>query len=209
MTSSPRRRGSSAGPFHLLLLWRGEQPRAASSAGLGSRYRLMSCSARVAARIAPTLPDITCDSRCTPSGPPETCILTPDARLGYDAVLHLSPGPCAVGPGAVHRGRVDEALIAPSPADSLTSGSRFVWRLRTGSSSRARVLVCQSGFQPTAVRTDRFGPPPGNPRGALRERSAGIRSPGAAMPPAPAMQCLCMIAERSFDDWARRQGIGG
>jgi ferredoxin-NADP reductase len=75
-------------------------------------------------------------------------------ELGEDAVLTFTRS-APEGWGG-HRGRVDEPLIAQA-ASSLSSGIAFVCG-SNGFVESATGLLLAAGFEPSRIRTERFGP---------------------------------------------------
>jgi ferredoxin-NADP reductase len=134
------------GPFTSYFVWRGEHP--VMLVGGGSGVVPLMAMLRHRRRTMPELA-----MRLLYSVRNGDDVIYAD-ELGEDAVLTFSRS-APEGWGG-HRGRVDEALIAES-ARSLTSGVAFVCGSNGFVESATRLLLA-AGFEPSRIRTERFGP---------------------------------------------------
>jgi ferredoxin-NADP reductase len=134
------------GPFTSYFVWRGEHP--VMLVGGGSGVVPLMAILRHRRRTMPDLP-----MRLVYSVRNADDVIYAD-ELGDDAVLTYTR--TAPEGWSGHRGRVDEALIAES-ASSLNSGIAFVCG-SNGFVESATGLLLESGFDPSWIRTERFGP---------------------------------------------------
>jgi ferredoxin-NADP reductase len=132
------------GPFTSYFVWRGEQP--VLLVGGGSGVVPLMAMLRHRRR---TMPELT--MRLVYSVRTAEDVIYAD-ELGDDAVLTYTREPPAGWSG--HTGRIDAALI--SAADGA-GGLAFVCGSNGFVESASRLLVA-AGFEPEAVRTERFGP---------------------------------------------------
>lgn len=132
------------GPFASYFVWRGEAP--ALLVGGGSGVVPLMAMLRHRRRIAPDAAmRLVYSVRSA-----EDVIFA--GELGSETLLTFTRRPPPGWPG--HTGRIDAELIAET---GLTSGTAFV----CGSHAfveTAAALVVAAGFDPAAVRTERFGP---------------------------------------------------
>jgi ferredoxin-NADP reductase len=134
------------GPFTSYFVWRGEQP--VLLVGGGSGVVPLMAMLRHRRRTMPELP-----MRLVYSVRAAEDVIYAD-ELADDAVLTFTRA--APDGWSGHRGRIDEALIAES-ADSLTVGVAFICG-SNGFVESASGLLLESGFEPSRIRTERFGP---------------------------------------------------
>ena len=134
------------GPFTSYFVWRGEQPVLLVGGGSG---------------IVPLMAMLRHRRRTMPSLPMRLVYSVRNAEdviygkeLGEDAVLTFTRSAPAGWDG--HCGRIDEELIADS-APAATSGLAFVCG-SNGFVEAAGGLLLRSGFAPSQIRTERFGP---------------------------------------------------
>jgi ferredoxin-NADP reductase len=132
------------GPFASYFVWRGEQP--VLLVGGGSGVVPLMSMLRHRRRVAPELP-----MRLIYSARTLEEVIYAD-ELGEDAVVALTRE--APDDWSGHRGRIDAELVASQAFDS---GLAFV----CGSNSfveAAVALLLEAGYDPGAIRTERFGP---------------------------------------------------
>jgi ferredoxin-NADP reductase len=132
------------GPFTSYFVWRGEAP--VLLVGGGSGVVPLMAMLRHRRRTMPELP-----MRLVYSVRTDEDVIYAD-ELGEDAFLTFTREPPEGWGG--HTGRIDAALIAEAAADTgtafLCGSNAFV--------ETASDLVLNAGFEPSSVRTERFGP---------------------------------------------------
>jgi ferredoxin-NADP reductase len=132
------------GPFSSYFVWRGEHP--VLLVGGGSGVVPLMSMLRHRRRTMPDLP-----MRLIYSVREADDVIYAD-ELGDDAVLTFTRD--APGGWTGHTGRIDAALIGEA-ADN--SGTAFVCG-SNGFVEAASSLLLDAGYEPTAIRTERFGP---------------------------------------------------
>jgi ferredoxin-NADP reductase len=132
------------GPFASYFVWRGEKP--VLLVGGGSGVVPLMAILRHRRRTMPELP-----MRLVYSVRAAEDLIYAD-ELGDDAVLTFTRQPPEGWAG--HAGRIDAALIAEASVDT---GTAFVCG-SNGFVESASQLLLEAGFEPEAIRTERFGP---------------------------------------------------
>jgi ferredoxin-NADP reductase len=132
------------GPFTSYFVWRGEQP--VLLVGGGSGVVPLMAMLRHRRLTMPELP-----MRLVYSVRKAEDVIYAD-ELGDEAVLTYTREPPAGWSG--HTGHIDTALISGADADG---GLAFVCG-SNGFVETASQLLIQTGFEPEAIRTERFGP---------------------------------------------------
>jgi ferredoxin-NADP reductase len=132
------------GPFASYFVWRGEEP--VLLVGGGSGVVPLMAILRHRRRTMPDLP-----MRLVYSVRTGEDVIYAD-ELAQDALVTFTRRPPAGWRG--HAGRIDSALIAEA---GLSSGTAFICG-SNGFVETATHLVLEAGFEPQAIRTERFGP---------------------------------------------------
>jgi ferredoxin-NADP reductase len=132
------------GPFTSYFVWRGEQP--VLLVGGGSGVVPLMAMLRHRRRTMPELP-----MRLVYSVRTAADVIYAD-ELGHDAVLTYTREPPQDWDG--HTGRIDATLISGADSDG---GIAFVCG-SDGFVEAASQLLIEAGFEPEAIRTERFGP---------------------------------------------------